>query len=768
MKTHKKFTAFADTRETETEKPWFRYAPPVSAEAVHELEIFERIGKSYWSDEGVGAKDFAATLSKIPRAANIKLRIATPGGSVADGMLIYNLLAERRANLEVVGMGLVASIGTVIALAGKSFKMPKEGGLFMIHDPWGWVEGNAGEMRKAADMLDKHRDAICGVYVEKTGCKKEDIEKMMSAETWMTGMEAEQQGFADELTDDKISAQASFDVSRFRNAPKWLAENSAQGGEKGNMNKAKIIALLRKRGVTVADEATEEQLMALLEANPQAVTPPPAPVPAPVPAPPVAPPTPSPAPAAAIPPGTRVVLDADWNAMTATMTSLNQERDANRRTTVTARINEFIAQDRIPETQREQWITRALADGNVLNDIAAFRPNPPGIAAIPVEITAEAPEAICTGILAYRAPLASKMRGNFIEMKVIAENAMAMARAIKKHRDRLAGPLNANTIDADLKRNVILSDMMRDFKRQLITLSIFMTQFNNVPQEGTAKVVFPYFPLATESSKDFNSTTGYEFSHDTNEEARTVTVNKRKYQTVDFTSETFRRQPYFNLPMHLALSAEKLALDIWLDVLSLVVASNYANAYSDDVEPSVWDFDNVIGIKTAVGKPPMEWPLSGRALALSNDHEGALLSDDRVINAQRIGSTEPVRLGSTGNLIGFGMFYSPRIPTNSENLAGFAAMPQAAMVATSPIMPAPDVLANMNGYDIIVDPDLGIAFEYRRFGNAQMDKSYQIIECNYGYGKGNGNALLRITNGATTGSSSSSASSVNSSSSTSS
>ena len=124
-----------------------------------------------------------------------------------------------------------------------------------------------------------------------------------------------------------------------------------------------------------------------------------------------------------------------------------------------------------------------------------------------------------------------------------------------------------------------------------------------------------------------------------------------------------------------------------------------------------------------------------------------------------IGSNQPIREGATGRIAGFEMFYSPRVPTNSENLAGFAVLPPGILVATSPIAPAPGVRSRLLSYDLVTDPDTGISFEYRYWGDADMDEDREIVECNYGYLTGWSSALKRVTNGAASQESSSSTSS---------
>ena len=120
-----------------------------------EIEIYDEIG--YW---GITAKEFANQLNGLGNEINeIKVLINSPGGSVDDGITIYSLLKAHSAQVSVEIQGMAASIASVIAMAGDSVSM-NHLGLFMIHNPATIARGDADEMRKAADVLDKVKNNI--------------------------------------------------------------------------------------------------------------------------------------------------------------------------------------------------------------------------------------------------------------------------------------------------------------------------------------------------------------------------------------------------------------------------------------------------------------------------------------------------------------------------------------------------------------------------------------------------------------------------------
>ncbi|WP_051786174.1 head maturation protease, ClpP-related [Endozoicomonas numazuensis] len=177
-----------------------------------ELLIYDVIGD--WA--GVSARQLVSTLKDID-ADEITVRINSPGGSVFDGVAIYNALRYHKAHIHVRIEGLAASIASVIAMAGDSIHMA-ENALLMIHNPFGWVGGDAGELRKMADMLDKTTEVIAQTYCSRCELDLEAMFKLMNDETWFTATEAEGHGLIDKV-DSPVKMAASFDLSSFMHPP---------------------------------------------------------------------------------------------------------------------------------------------------------------------------------------------------------------------------------------------------------------------------------------------------------------------------------------------------------------------------------------------------------------------------------------------------------------------------------------------------------------------------------------------------------------------
>lgn len=193
--------------------------------------IYEQIGKSFWDDSGVGAKDFVTDLRKLD-VDRINLSINSPGGSVFEGNTIYNALKAHKAKVHVRIDGIAASIASVIAMAGDVVEMP-ENAMMMIHDPWGYAMGDASSMRKQAEALDKIKVGLVAAYRGKTGMDESEIADLMSDETWMTAEEAVSMGFADKML-APVEAQANFNMlADFRKVPAQLKAGFKTGKDEG-------------------------------------------------------------------------------------------------------------------------------------------------------------------------------------------------------------------------------------------------------------------------------------------------------------------------------------------------------------------------------------------------------------------------------------------------------------------------------------------------------------------------------------------------------
>lgn len=183
---------------------------------LYDAIVSDEVEAEWWG--GVAPESFVKALRGIT-AGTIHLRINSPGGSVFAARAMEQALRDHKAKIIVHIDGLAASAATFIAMAGDEIIMSK-GALFMIHNAWTGLWGNAEDLRKEADLLDKIDATLVDTYAERSGKDKEAVAEWMTAETWFTAAEAVEHGFADRVAETE--AKAAWDLSAYANAPKQV------------------------------------------------------------------------------------------------------------------------------------------------------------------------------------------------------------------------------------------------------------------------------------------------------------------------------------------------------------------------------------------------------------------------------------------------------------------------------------------------------------------------------------------------------------------
>lgn len=706
---------------------------------THEIVLTGAVGRSWWDDSGITEQEFRDALSSIPTGSKITVLVNSEGGSVQEGLGIYNAMKARSSEITSKITGYAVSIASVFPLAAHKVISPKSA-IWMSHKAWSFAQGNDEDMDKAAKMLREHNKMLVDIYVSETGKTAEEWEKWMAAETWIRGASAVDYGLADETDED--DAQASYRqfhpdfISRCKNlSPEILNviqahKSPARQDDTQQQNKHmrnKMLALLKTWGVETNDQMTDEQLFALVEKGKPTAT---------ANTPPATPATPT------------VTATIDFKAELEKM-----KAELARENTVRDEMKRLVAERRITQAQADKFLPLALKDESVLSGL---RDNPlMPVAAEPVievNITADASiQDFAVGVRNCEKATQSWQRGNSIPMKTIRDAAInkagIIAKMTKKFGAQLPEVMNANTIDSTLKRDVILQNfVIVDFARRTLPLNLFSTVFSNVPLEGTNKVQVPFYDLDTSASDVFEAATGYDVIGGTAVDNREITVGLgatdggRWYQALSFSSEEMARQPWLKIAQLASLKADKLASDIVADVLSVITAANYGAAAITKAA-ALFDSDDLAVLKLACKL----WPEAGRGLILDSAYDAALLKDAAFKHALNAASDSAIKEGRLfPRVFGFNYTENPTIPANGENLVGFAVFASAILVAFAPVPPVAEVRNAGTTYQLVVDPQSGASLEYRTFGNVVLDSATHTIESSFGWAKGNGNALKRI------------------------
>ena len=135
---------------------------------------------------------------------DIQFYINSPGGSVTDGMMIYDTMQHIKPDVQTICMGMAASMGAVLLTAGtkgKRFILPNAE--VMIHQPLGGAQGQATDILIAADHIKRTKQKLNKILADASGQSLETIEKDVERDNWMTAEEALKYGLVDHIMEKR-------------------------------------------------------------------------------------------------------------------------------------------------------------------------------------------------------------------------------------------------------------------------------------------------------------------------------------------------------------------------------------------------------------------------------------------------------------------------------------------------------------------------------------------------------------------------------------
>lgn len=196
-----------------------------------DIFIYGEITKYAWEEYGEkSAQIFKQELDDLGDVETINLYVNSPGGSVFEGIAIHNMLKRHKARVIAYVDALAASIASVIIMGADQIVM-YENSMLMIHNPWTFAIGNAIELRKQADDLDRIGESSIQSYLSKSGDKLEGdkLREMLDAETWLSADEALQYGLCDviEGANEMVASISDKLFANYRNVPKDLKQKSS-------------------------------------------------------------------------------------------------------------------------------------------------------------------------------------------------------------------------------------------------------------------------------------------------------------------------------------------------------------------------------------------------------------------------------------------------------------------------------------------------------------------------------------------------------------
>lgn len=187
-----------------------RFEPKQAKTNTYQLYIYDDVkaqGRFDWStweylESETSAEYFRKQLAEIPADAEIELFVNSNGGSVKEGTSIYNQLVRHPAHKTAYVDGFAYSVAFLILMACDHIVMGL-GTSALAHNMWMCVAGNASELRKAADDLDKMMESNRKIFLKRCGKKmtEEELCALMEEERPLTPEECLEMGFCDEIAE---------------------------------------------------------------------------------------------------------------------------------------------------------------------------------------------------------------------------------------------------------------------------------------------------------------------------------------------------------------------------------------------------------------------------------------------------------------------------------------------------------------------------------------------------------------------------------------
>lgn len=206
-------------KQTAPTKSWYTLKNEASDKPA-QLYIHGEIGG--WD---IYAIDLVKALQQIGDK-DLVMRVQSYGGSVYEGLAMFNAIKAHKGKTTGVVDGLAASIATYTLMACDEIHMP-ENSTFMIHNPSIGAWGEEDEIESALTQVKNAKTTVSNAYVERSGKPLEDVLSAMAQESWFTAQEALEWGLIDKVIDpvdltNCFKESDASEIAKFKNAPQSL------------------------------------------------------------------------------------------------------------------------------------------------------------------------------------------------------------------------------------------------------------------------------------------------------------------------------------------------------------------------------------------------------------------------------------------------------------------------------------------------------------------------------------------------------------------
>lgn len=177
-----------------------------------ELWVYGDITDDKWYDSDVTPAGVRDALKDMGAINKLNIRVNSYGGSVFAGNAIINIVSsyKKKSNVKVHAYieGIAASMGSNIPMVA-DYIYAADNALYMLHKPSTVAWGNANDLEKAKEMLDKAEETLINNYMRHFTGTEDELRQLLADETWLTAEEALGYGLCDEVIESvKVAASA--------------------------------------------------------------------------------------------------------------------------------------------------------------------------------------------------------------------------------------------------------------------------------------------------------------------------------------------------------------------------------------------------------------------------------------------------------------------------------------------------------------------------------------------------------------------------------
>lgn len=207
------------------------------ADRAADLYIFGDIVPFALFDGDVSAHSLVQQIKDLD-VDEIRVHIDSYGGSVSEGWAIYNALRQHPAKVVSYGDGFVASAALYPFLAGDE-RIASNLSAYFLHQVIVSVDGNADDLRAAADEAEMMTEIGINAFVDRTGMTADEVRALMESETWLAPQEALEKGIATKIeTADESALPYAQDARRSILQKVFAAQTEEKPEEKPSLMQA--------------------------------------------------------------------------------------------------------------------------------------------------------------------------------------------------------------------------------------------------------------------------------------------------------------------------------------------------------------------------------------------------------------------------------------------------------------------------------------------------------------------------------------------------